>query len=66
MGIEQGNPWGGIEMTPEEIKIVAAKRRAATEEGLGKKEDGTYDLDAQGENEVEPPEPEDPESKKAA
>ena len=64
MGIEQGNPWGGIEMTPEEKKIAAAKRRAATEEGLGKKEDGTYDLDAQ--NEVEPSEPEDPESKKAA
>lgn len=66
MGIEQGNPWGGIEMTPEEKKIAAAKRRAAAEEGHGKREDGVYDLDAQGEKEAEPVEPEDPESNKAA
>jgi|GEM_PF-4711244 len=66
MGIEQGNPFGGIGLSDDEVKLAAAKRRAAIEEANGKREDGVYDLDAQGEKEEGPVEPENPESKKAA
>lgn len=66
MGIEQGDPFGGIGLTDEQVRAAAAKRRAAQEEGHGKREDGVYDLDALAEKDVEPLEPENPESKKAA